>query len=281
MRYVKEKEGAAAAGLPVLPRADRVRYDEAESDLRQHYEATGSRDLSEYARAGRIILRGSLLVGGSEPSARWPWTATSWNVSRRERSRRPSARELGTLTKMLRLAVQERQADPPAASGQTKEGAARDGFFEREQFLAVRRQLSEDLQAAVTIAYTYGWRMQSEVLALERRQLDLEAGTLRLDPGATKNDEGRVGLPHSRAQNVLGAQVDRVEALQRRLGRIIPFLFPHRWKDGSARGRRATIFARRGPRRVAQLAWLAASGTTSGARRSGTSSTQVCRSGLP
>ena len=38
-----------------------------------------------------------------------------------------------------------------------------------------------DLQA-IAVAYTFGWRMQSEVLSLERRHLDLEAGTLRLDP---------------------------------------------------------------------------------------------------
>ena len=57
MRYVKEKEGRVAAGLPVLPRADRMRYDEAESDLRQHYEATGSRDLAEYARRVAHLTR--------------------------------------------------------------------------------------------------------------------------------------------------------------------------------------------------------------------------------
>lgn len=38
----------------------------------------------------------------------------------------------------------------------------------------------------VVVAQTFGWRMQSEVLSLERRQVDLEAGTLRLDPGTTK-----------------------------------------------------------------------------------------------
>ena len=58
---------------------------------------------------------------------------------------------------------------------------------------------------AVAIAYTYGWRMQSEVLTLERRQLDLEAGTLRLDPGSTKNDEGRVIYLTPEVKALLGA----------------------------------------------------------------------------
>ena len=43
---------------------------------------------------------------------------------------------------------------------------------------------------AVALAYAFGWRTQSEVLTLERRQLDLEAETLRLEPGKTKNDDG-------------------------------------------------------------------------------------------
>ena len=46
-------------------------------------------------------------------------------------------------------------------------------------------------QVAAAIAYTYGWRTQSEILTRERRHVDLEAGTLRLDPGETKNGEGR------------------------------------------------------------------------------------------
>jgi hypothetical protein len=51
---------------------------------------------------------------------------------------------------------------------------------------------THDLQVAVTIAHTFGWRMQSEVVALEQCQLDLQAGTLALDPGQTKNGEGRL-----------------------------------------------------------------------------------------
>jgi hypothetical protein len=69
--------------------------------------------------------------------------------------------------------------------------------------------------------------MQSEVLMLQRRHVELEAGTRRLDTGMTKNDEGRVVylIPELRA--MLAAQVERVRALERTTERIIPVLFPH------------------------------------------------------
>jgi integrase len=91
----------------------------------------------------------------------------------------------------------------------------------------VRRHLPADLQVAAAIAYTYGWRTQSEVLVLERRQLDLEAGTLRLDPGTTKNDEGRVVYLTPELRTLLEAQLERIRGAERRAGRIIPFLFPY------------------------------------------------------
>src|SRR5260370_21917647 len=104
-----------------------------------------------------------------------------------------------------------------------KEAAPREGFFEREAFLSVRKHLDEDRQVALGLAYGLGWRMQSEVLSLERRQLDLDAGTLRLEPGTTKNDEGRTVYLTPDLKVALAGQVARVEALQKRLGRIIPW----------------------------------------------------------
>ena len=69
--------------------------------------------------------------------------------------------------------------------------------------------------------------MQSEVLTLERRHIDLAAGTIRLDPGTTKNDEGRIVylIPELKVQ--LEAQLRRVDELGWKLGCIVPFLFPH------------------------------------------------------
>jgi hypothetical protein len=58
------------------------------------------------------------------------------------------------------------------------------------------------------LGHAFGWRAQSEVLVLERRQVDLEAGTLRLDAGTTKNDEGRVVYVTPVLKSLVSAQVD-------------------------------------------------------------------------
>ncbi len=124
---------------------------------------------------------------------------------------------------MLRLAYENRKLLRLPVIRKLKEAAPREGFFEREQFEAVRRRLERrpDLQAAITLAYTFGWRMQSEVLSLERRQLDLEAGTLRLDVGATKNDDGRVVYLTPELRGLLAAQVEWIRELERQAQRII------------------------------------------------------------
>src|SRR5215468_2295518 len=53
--FQKQREGRVATGLPVLPRVDHIRVEEVEADLKQHYEATGSRDLKEYTRRVRHL----------------------------------------------------------------------------------------------------------------------------------------------------------------------------------------------------------------------------------
>lgn len=83
-----------------------------------------------------------------------------------------------------------------------------------------------ELRAPALVAFILGWRKQ-EVLGLTKKQLDLDAGTLRLEPGKTKNREenreGRVAPLTPELRAALVAQAARVRAL----GRITPWLFPH------------------------------------------------------
>jgi len=41
------REGAVGKGAPIAPRLDRIRYEEAAQDLRQHYRTSGDRDVEE------------------------------------------------------------------------------------------------------------------------------------------------------------------------------------------------------------------------------------------
>jgi integrase len=63
---------------------------------------------------------------------------------------------------------------------------------------------------------------------------------LRLDTGSTKNDDGRLVYLPADLKAQLAAQVHRVRALERELGRIIPHLFPH--LNGSHKGERRRDF---------------------------------------
>ena len=102
--------------------------------------------------------------------------------------------------------------------------------------------MREDYQVVVTIAKTYGWRMQSEILPLEWRRVDLhpKVGTLCLDPGSTKNDDGRLVYLTSEVYTLLTAQLQRVQTLERSMGKIIPWVFPH--LEGRFRGERIQDF---------------------------------------
>jgi hypothetical protein len=46
-QFLKEREGRAATGQPIIRRADRISYKEVAKDLREHYQMTGSRNMEE------------------------------------------------------------------------------------------------------------------------------------------------------------------------------------------------------------------------------------------
>src|SRR5205823_8728949 len=72
-----------------------------------------------------------------------------------------------------------------------KESNVRRGFFERPAMDALCHHLPGYLIAPVQFAFMTGWRV-SEIRQLQWRHVDFTAGEIVLDPGTTKNDEGRV-----------------------------------------------------------------------------------------
>lgn len=106
----------------------------------------------------------------------------------------------------------------------------RTGFFEPHEFAAVLGHLPEYLHAPLKFAFITGWRLRSEVLSLTAAQVDLQAGVVRLEPGSTKNKEGRSFHLTAELRAVLQDQLASLDVLKKR-GTICPWVF-HR-SDGS------------------------------------------------
>jgi integrase len=90
-----------------------------------------------------------------------------------------------------------------------KENNARQGFVEQDEFSRMAAEAHLDglwMRALLEVAYTYGWR-RGEMLGLQVRQVDLHARTIRLDPGTTKNGEGREVVMTPEVEELLRASV--------------------------------------------------------------------------
>jgi len=118
-----------------------------------------------------------------------------------------------------------------------REDNVRKGFFEPQQYRAVRSNLGDlVLQRLVDVAYVTGWRIPSELHTRQWRHVDLEEGWLRLEPGEDKNRAGRMfplNYPFEDGTlldvfRALREETDRVEHKQER---VVPWVF-HR--NGSA-----------------------------------------------
>ncbi|MCC6848268.1 MAG: tyrosine-type recombinase/integrase [Deltaproteobacteria bacterium] len=117
-------------------------------------------------------------------------------------------RELAALRRMYNLAIRIGVLARAPHVPTLEENNVRTGFFERSQFESVLAKLPEWLRAPVTFAYHTGWRMRDEVLQLKWSNVDLDAGVVRLEPGTTKNKDGRVIFATDELAALLQGQLD-------------------------------------------------------------------------
>ncbi|PYR15879.1 MAG: hypothetical protein DMF94_30360 [Acidobacteria bacterium] len=73
-----------------------------------------------------------------------------------------------------------------------REDNTRKGFFEPQQFRKVLAELPDSLRPLFETAYETGWRVRSELLNRQWKHVDFDGGWLRLEPGETKNRQGRM-----------------------------------------------------------------------------------------
>jgi integrase len=144
------------------------------------------------------------------------------------RSRGTIRVELATLRSAFNLAAVDGRALPPKFPS-VEPSAPRKGFFEADQYQALLARLPDVFQPLVIFLRETGWRL-SEGRTLEWRQVDLTTQVIRLDPGMTKNDEGRsfpfAALPD--LDTLLRGQRERTSADEAATGRLIRHVFHDR-----------------------------------------------------
>jgi len=134
-------------------------------------------------------------------------------------------RELAVLSRAFSLAIAAGTVPSRPHLALLREDNARRGFFEAEEFAAVRRRLPPDLADFVSFLHLTGWRWRSEAARLRWTNVAFDAGEVRLEPGTTKTGEGRV-FPFTAD---LRALFERRRAVarerERELGRVVPHVF--------------------------------------------------------
>lgn len=223
-RLLRRREGAAEEGRPIILREDKVTMQALAADLRNDYRANERRSGERLETSLAHLLP---FFGHRRAVQLKTADVTAYVVARKSEGAANGTinRELAALKRMFSLAINGEKLHHAPHIPSLRENNVRKGFFEREQFEAVSRRLPEYARPIVTFAYITGWRIRSEVLPLQWRQIDFKAGTIRLEPGTTKNDEGRMFVMTPELRASLEAQRVVTEGLQRKKGRIIPWVF--------------------------------------------------------
>ena len=211
-KLLLKKLGEIANHNFIEPRAARTLIGELAQDLFQDYRVNEKKSLASVeARWKHLAKRFSHVR-----AANLDKSELMRYVEDRQREGASNAtinRELAALKRMFSLGVDSRKVQSAPRFPRLEERNVRKGFVEDAQHEALAKACANEglwLRAMFEVAYSFGWR-KSELLNLRVRQVDLASRTIRLEPGETKNDEGRTvvmtGLVYALLQHcIVGKQ---------------------------------------------------------------------------
>jgi len=220
-KLLKLREGEIAKGKTPGIYFDRVRFDELAKDFLTDYKINQRKSLIRAERSVEHLKRqfeGYRVTQITTPKiqkyieSRLDYGASNGTVNR----------ELAALKRMLNLGAKQTPAkvDRVPYIPMLKESNVRKGFFEHGEFIALRNALPAYLQGFVTFGYKVGWRV-SEISTLTWNQVDRRQGIVRLEPGETKNDDGRTVYLDDELRQVFN---DQWEA-RKKGKKLIPYVF--------------------------------------------------------
>jgi integrase len=231
-RMLRAREGDVEHGIPINPKMGRVTFEDAADDLLNDYTVNGRKTHDHAKRQIELHLgtavdvEGKKIFGGRRLANITTTDVRAFVAARLAAGAAPGEinRELSALKRMYTIAVQAGKLHAKPYIPMLTEDNVRAGFFERAQLEAVCGHLPAPLRPVVTFAYLTGWRVASEILTLEWRQVDWVGRVVRLDPGTTKNREGRTFPFTVELEQLLKGRLVEYEVLKE-AERIVPHVF--------------------------------------------------------
>lgn len=190
--FLKTRLGEITTGTFVGPKTERVKVEELADDFLRDYRINERKSLDDVTARWNLHLKPFFapvraVDVTSELIARY--------VDTRQRQEAKNAtinRELAALKTMYRLGMKATPAKVlrMPAFPHLRENNVRKGFLDDNQYRTLVDGAELWFRALVECGRTYGWRV-SELLNLRVNQIDLAQRVIRLEPGTTKNTDGR------------------------------------------------------------------------------------------
>lgn len=194
-KLLRRRIGEIEAGTFTGPKLMKISVDELAEDLMAEYRANGRKSLPDVEARWRLHLKP--FFGGLRAVLITTQLVDKYKARRRGEGAENATmnRELAALKRMFSIA---RRSTPPKVVSppyiaMLKENNVRKGFVEPadyEKLVSHCAKFGLWLRAIIELGYSYGFRI-AELLSMKVQQVDLLTGTIRLNPGETKNGKGR------------------------------------------------------------------------------------------
>ncbi len=200
---VKEIDLAKAKGVTVEAKPHSVKFGTLAAAVVAHYDVNELRSRDDIECRYRLHLvpffgsRKAVTITGANINA-------YVNIRKAEGAAAGSInRELEAMKRAFRLGLEQGTVASAPRIKLLKESNSRTGFFTRLEVDRVCSHLREPLNRFVLFAFLTAWRYD-EIRNLKWSNVDFEREEIRLEPGTTKNGEGRAFPMTAELREVIG-----------------------------------------------------------------------------